>query len=167
MTDLGSTILCYILAIIKAVFKIRGNYYVIELLRKIYITNSNRPLKKRGYLFIFKTCYATTYTCYEKLPLLMFLSIFYKLVNIWFYRFHPSLHSRYGIGLACQSYTYAPLSTKPVVCRFCSTTKMPTSKVTTKDKNFIFFKGINFARSNIWIICSILTHNLTLFYVYV
>ena len=63
------------------------------------VTDGCCLLEKRGYLFILKTCYATTYTSNEELLFVMFISIFYKLIYIWFYSFDTSLHGWYGICL--------------------------------------------------------------------
>ena len=67
MTHMGSAILWNIFAIVETMFQIRSCNYVKELLRQIYVTDGRCLLEKRGYLFILKTCDATTYTSNEEL----------------------------------------------------------------------------------------------------
>ena len=67
VTDMGHTILRNVFSVIGTMFQIRSSNYVKEFLWQIYVTDGWCLLKKRGYLFILKTCYATTYTNNELL----------------------------------------------------------------------------------------------------
>ena len=135
-------ILWNIFAIIEAMLQVRLQKDVVELLRQVYVAYENRLSEKRGNLLVLETCDTASDTCNEKLHIWISLSKIYKLINVWSDSFNTSLHGRYGIGLACKSYTNAPFSTEFLVSGSCCTAHVMTSEVAAKYENLTLFKNI-------------------------
>ena len=136
------TILWNIFAIIETMLQVRLQKYVVELLRQVYVAYGNCFSEERGNLLVLKTCDTASDTCNKKLHIWISRSKIYKLINVWPDGFNTSLHGRYGIGLASESYTYSPLSTEFLVSSSCCTAHVMTGEVTAKYENLTLFKDI-------------------------